>query len=195
MTFIILYNNLIPISLIVTMEVVKFQQAQLINSDLDMYYAKTDTPALCRTSSLVEELGQIEYVFSDKTGTLTRNEMEFRFCSIGGTAYADVVEESRRGDGDDDKEAWKSFADLRSLVSGEGNPFADVTGQVSSEREVANEFLTLLAVCHTVIPEIHEGKMRYQASSPDEAALVSGAEILGYQFHVRLLTLDLHTGN
>lgn len=54
--------------LIVTMEVVKFQQAILINSDLDMYYAPTDTPALCRTSSLVEELGQIEYIFSDKTG-------------------------------------------------------------------------------------------------------------------------------
>jgi len=66
LTFVILYNNLIPISLIVTMEVVKYQQAQLINSDLDMYYARTDTPALCRTSSLVEELGQIEYVFSDK---------------------------------------------------------------------------------------------------------------------------------
>ena len=66
---------MIPISLIVTMEVVKFQQAQLINSDLDMYYAKTDTPALCRTSSLVEELGQIEYVFSDKTGTLTANKL------------------------------------------------------------------------------------------------------------------------
>ena len=93
LTFIILYNNLIPISLIVTMEVVKFQQAQFINWDLDMYYAKTDTPALCRTSSVVEELGQIEYVFSDKTGTLTCNEMEFRCCSIGGTAYADVVDE------------------------------------------------------------------------------------------------------
>lgn len=50
------------------MEIVKFQQAILINSDLDMYYAPTDTPALCRTSSLVEELGQIEYIFSDKTG-------------------------------------------------------------------------------------------------------------------------------
>jgi phospholipid-transporting ATPase len=66
LTFVILYNNLIPISLVVTMEVVKYQQAQLINSDLDMYYAPTDSPALCRTSSLVEELWQIEYVFSDK---------------------------------------------------------------------------------------------------------------------------------
>ncbi|KAH9942242.1 phospholipid-translocating P-type ATPase [Epithele typhae] len=185
LTFIILYNNLIPISLIVTMEVVKFQQAQLINSDLDMYYAKTDTPALCRTSSLVEELGQIEYVFSDKTGTLTCNEMEFRFCSIGGVAYADVVDESHRGDGDDDKEAWRSFADLRAMVSGGANPFVDVGTSVDPQVAVANEFLTLLAVCHTVIPEIHEGKMRYQASSPDEAALVSGAELLGYQFHTR----------
>ncbi|KAI0349020.1 hypothetical protein OH77DRAFT_262446 [Trametes cingulata] len=68
LTFIILYNNLIPISLIVTMEVVKFQQAQLINSDLDMYYAKTDTPALCRTSSLVEELGQIDVSYGHSGG-------------------------------------------------------------------------------------------------------------------------------
>ncbi|EIW54583.1 phospholipid-translocating P-type ATPase [Trametes versicolor FP-101664 SS1] len=58
-------------------------------------------------------------------------------------------------------------------------------GPVESEREVANEFLTLLAVCHTVIPEVRDGKMHYQASSPDEAALVAGAEILGYQFHMR----------
>ncbi|KAI0752977.1 phospholipid-translocating P-type ATPase [Daedaleopsis nitida] len=185
LTFIILYNNLIPISLIVTMEVVKYQQAQLINSDLDMYYAKTDTPALCRTSSLVEELGQIEYVFSDKTGTLTRNEMEFRFCSIGGVAYADVVDEAHRGDGDDDKEAWRSFDDLRGLASGVQNPFVDVGGEAGTERAVANEFLTLLAVCHTVIPEVRDGKMHYQASSPDEAALVAGAELLGYQFHTR----------
>ncbi|EIN08690.1 aminophospholipid-transporting P-type ATPase [Punctularia strigosozonata HHB-11173 SS5] len=178
LTFIILYNNLIPISLIVTMEVVKFQQAQLINSDLDMYYAKTDTPALCRTSSLVEELGQIEYVFSDKTGTLTRNEMEFRCCSIAGVPYADEVEEG--------KEGWKSFAELRGLAEGSSNPFVDAPrGEEGREREVVNEFLSLLAVCHTVIPEVKNEKIVYQASSPDEAALVAGAELLGYQFHTR----------
>lgn len=120
LTFIILYNNLIPISLIVTMEVVKFQQAQLINSDLDMYYEKTDTPALCRTSSLVEELGQIEYVFSDKTGTLTRNEMEFRCCSVAGVVYADSVDDSKRGDADEGKEGWRSFAELRAVLEGGG---------------------------------------------------------------------------
>lgn len=82
-----------------TIEVVKYWQASLINSDLDMYYAPTDTPALCRTSSLVEELGQIAYIFSDKTGTLTCNEMEFRECSIYGTMYAQVVDDAKREQG------------------------------------------------------------------------------------------------
>jgi phospholipid-transporting ATPase len=185
LTFIILYNNLIPISLIVTMEVVKFQQAQFINCDLDMYYAKTDTPALCRTSSLVEELGQIEYVFSDKTGTLTCNEMEFRCCSIAGVAYAEVVDETKRGDDEDNKDGWRTFAEMKTLLEGGKNPFSDPSsGQNDTEREVVKDFLTLLAVCHTVIPEVRDGKMHYQASSPDEAALVAGADLLGYQFHV-----------
>ncbi|KAF9453983.1 phospholipid-translocating P-type ATPase [Macrolepiota fuliginosa MF-IS2] len=189
LTFIILYNNLIPISLIVTMEVVKFQQAQFINSDLDMYYAKTDTPALCRTSSLVEELGQIEYVFSDKTGTLTCNEMEFRCCSIGGVAYADVVDESKR-EGTDDRDGWKTFAEMKNLLNGAANPFLDSSSSntmdyEAKQKETIVEFLTLLAVCHTVIPEIKNEKMVYQASSPDEAALVAGAELLGFQFRTR----------
>jgi phospholipid-transporting ATPase len=82
-----------------TIEVVKYWQASLINSDLDMYYAPTDTPALCRTSSLVEELGQIAYIFSDKTGTLTCNEMEFRECSIYGCMYAQTVDDAKREQG------------------------------------------------------------------------------------------------
>lgn len=169
------------------MEVVKFQQAQLINFDLDMYYAKTDTPAVCRTSSLVEELGQIEYVFSDKTGTLTCNEMEFRCCSVAGIAYADVVDENKRGEGEDGKEGWKTFAEMREFLDESvSDPFSDAgSSPVDQQKEILREFLTLLAVCHTVIPEVKDGKTIYQASSPDEAALVAGAELLGYQFHVR----------
>lgn len=167
------------------MEVVKFQQAQFINSDLDMYYAPTDTPALCRTSSLVEELGQIEYIFSDKTGTLTCNMMEFRLCTIAGHEYA----EQRT---DDSAEGLRTFAELRDLVQG-GNPFVDPSPRLvegvgenapGRERDVVKEFLTILSVCHTVIPEIKGEKIIYQASSPDEAALVQGAELLGYQFRV-----------
>ncbi len=170
------------------MEVVKFQQAQFINSDLDMYYAPTDTPAVCRTSSLVEELGQIEYVFSDKTGTLTQNHMEFRHCTVAGHEYA----EART---DDSKEDMRTFSQMKSLLDG-GNPFSDpasgnlvgglspTNSDTNQEREVIKEFLTVLAVCHTVIPEVKDEKIVYQASSPDEAALVQGAELLGYRFHV-----------
>ena len=175
------------------MEVVKFQQAQLINSDLDMYYPKTDTPALCRTSSLVEELGQIEYVFSDKTGTLTCNEMEFKCCSIAGVAYAETVDESKRADTEligsssgSEQDGWKTFQEMTTILDSDANPFSDPASHGrNKERDVIREFLTLLAVCHTVIPETKDGKLRYQASSPDEAALVAGAEILGFQFHVR----------
>ena len=52
-----------------------------------MYYDKTDTPAMARTSNLNEELGQVQYIFSDKTGTLTRNQMLFKKCTVAGVKY------------------------------------------------------------------------------------------------------------
>uniref|UniRef100_A0A672TC01 Phospholipid-transporting ATPase n=1 Tax=Sinocyclocheilus grahami TaxID=75366 RepID=A0A672TC01_SINGR len=82
LTFIILFNNLIPISLLVTLEVIKFVQAFFINWDTDMLYEVTNTPAMARTSNLNEELGQVKYIFSDKTGTLTCNVMQFKKCSV-----------------------------------------------------------------------------------------------------------------
>lgn len=55
--------------------------------DREMYYEETDTPAMARTSNLNEELGQVKYIFSDKTGTLTRNVMEFKKCTVGADVY------------------------------------------------------------------------------------------------------------
>lgn len=88
LTFIILYNNLIPISLQVTLELVRFLQAIFINVDIEMYHEESNTPAMARTSNLNEELGMVKYVFTDKTGTLTRNVMEFKKCSIAGQIYS-----------------------------------------------------------------------------------------------------------
>ncbi|OAL38602.1 hypothetical protein AYO20_02252 [Fonsecaea nubica] len=174
-TYWILYSNLVPLSLFVTVEIVKYFQAFLISSDLDMYYTETDTPAVCRTSSLVEELGQIEYIFSDKTGTLTCNMMEFRQCSINGIQYAGVVPEDRKASGPEDLDGIHDFKQLRENMK--SHPSAGVIDQ----------FLSLLAVCHTVIPERKDEKseIKYQAASPDEGALVEGAVMLGYRFVAR----------
>ncbi|PKI85530.1 P-type phospholipid transporter [Malassezia vespertilionis] len=178
LTFIILYNSLIPISLIVSMDMVKFQLASLINSDLDMYYAPSDTPALCRRPNLVEDLGQVEYIFSDKTGTLTRNEMEFKQAAIGGISFLDTPGEARAED---------EFEGAR-LVVGQ-RTWATLPAILEHNkdglRRLCDEFLTVLAVCHTVIPETVDGKIVFQASSPDEAALVAGAQSLGYAFTTR----------
>ncbi|XP_064608442.1 probable phospholipid-transporting ATPase IA isoform X3 [Liolophura sinensis] len=168
LTFIILYNNLIPISLQVTLEVVKFIQAIFINWDIDMYHEETDTPAMARTSNLNEELGQVKYLFSDKTGTLTRNIMEFKKCSVAGIAYGN------------NEESEEEFND------------PDLIANLKSNHETAGtirDFLTLLAVCHTVVPETDEEDLEngiiYQAASPDEGALVKGVRKLGFVFTTR----------
>lgn len=161
LTFIILYNNLIPISLQVTLEVVRFLQAHFINSDLEMYCEASDTPAMARTSNLNEELGQVKYILSDKTGTLTCNIMEFKQCSVAGSVY---------GEGNMEKLIEK--AKLNS----------------TSEEKMAREFMVLLSVCHTVVPELSSDpndEIRYQAASPDEGALVKGAAKLGFKFTTR----------
>ena len=69
------------------MEIVKFCQIFFLNWDHDMYYEKLDRPFECRALNINEDLGQIKYVFSDKTGTLTENEMVFKCCSINGVNY------------------------------------------------------------------------------------------------------------
>lgn len=174
-TYWVLFSALVPISLFVTVELVKYWHGILINDDLDIYYDKNDTPANCRTSSLVEELGMVEYVFSDKTGTLTCNMMEFKQCSIAGIMYADDVSEDRRATMEDGVEVGiHDFKRLReNALSHESAP-------------VIEHFLALLGTCHTVIPERDaSGNIKYQAASPDEGALVEGAAMLGCKFVAR----------
>ncbi|EKX38131.1 hypothetical protein GUITHDRAFT_43842, partial [Guillardia theta CCMP2712] len=178
-TYFILLNNYLPISLYVSMELAKLGQKVLIDNDVEMYHAKSDTPALARTSNLNEELGQIEYIFSDKTGTLTRNEMEFRKCFIVNTSY-----------GFGTTEIGASMA-MRQKGEMKKDPAeADADATIAQKRIESNhpdsrairDFFRNLSVSHTVVPEgePQPNKIKYQAESPDEGALVSAAKCLGF---------------
>lgn len=84
--FVIVFNTLIPLSLYVSLEIVKIGQVMLLR-DIDLYDAASNTPMVANTTTILEDLGQVSYVFSDKTGTLTENLMRFRKMSVAGTAW------------------------------------------------------------------------------------------------------------
>lgn len=204
-----LYTYFIPISLYVSIEIVKVLQTIFINSDIHLYYEEADKPAHARTSNLNEELGQVDTILSDKTGTLTCNSMEFIKCSVAGTAYGRAVTEveramdGRTGSPLANKEVngfhnMKESTDSKSPIKGFN--FKDeriMNGNWVNEprADIIQKFLRLLAICHTAIPEVDEetGKVSYEAESPDESAFVIAARELGFEFYRRTqTTISLH---
>ncbi|XP_057971063.1 phospholipid-transporting ATPase 1-like isoform X2 [Malania oleifera] len=197
---IIVFQIMIPISLYITMELVRLGQSYFMIEDRHMCDHSTGTRFQCRSLNINEDLGQIRYVFSDKTGTLTENKMEFRTASVYGKKYgsfslvSDPLQEDAVAAVD---RRWKLKyeiaidSELMELLH------TDLNG---NERIYAHEFFLTLAACNTVIPmfsqnqtsgcsgsEFHEDveSLDYQGESPDEQALVLAACAYGYTLFER----------
>ena len=178
---VILFQNLVPISLYISLEIIRTAQAFFIYSDTFMYYERIDYPCTPKSWNISDDLGQIEYVFSDKTGTLTQNVMEFKKCTINGIPYGEAYTEAQAGmqrrQGIDIEaegaKAHKQIAEdrvrmLEDLRKMHSNPYlhddeltfvapnfvSELGGVAGPEQQAANEdFMLALALCHTVITE------------------------------------------
>uniref|UniRef100_A0A3Q2Y9N2 Phospholipid-transporting ATPase n=1 Tax=Hippocampus comes TaxID=109280 RepID=A0A3Q2Y9N2_HIPCM len=185
-SYVIVLNTVVPISLYVSVEIIRLGNSFYIDWDRKMYYAKSDTPAQARTTTLNEELGQIKYIFSDKTGTLTQNIMAFNKCSINGKNYGEILDYSGQRMEITEKTprvdfSWNRLADPKFIFH--DHSLAETVREGNSE---AQAFFRLLALCHTVMPEEKkEGELYYQAQSPDEGALVTAARNFGFVFRSR----------
>ncbi|XP_004587525.2 phospholipid-transporting ATPase VB [Ochotona princeps] len=116
LTMIILLQVLIPISLYVSIELVKIGQVFFLHNDVDLCDEEAGWPIQCRALNITEDLGQIQYIFSDKTGTLTENKMVFRRCSIMGNEYCHQENAKRLEtpkELDSDSEEWAQYNCLR----------------------------------------------------------------------------------
>ncbi|XP_039499043.1 phospholipid-transporting ATPase IF isoform X4 [Drosophila santomea] len=147
LSFLILFNYLIPISLYVTIELQRVIGSWFMEWDLELYENETDQPCVVNTSNLNEELGQINILFSDKTGTLTKNEMNFQQCSINGSKFH--FKKTRLED-----EETKALLDINrfsvSLFSHPiiSMPFLNVTNDTLQASQ--RVFFQALSICHTV---------------------------------------------
>ena len=178
---VILFQNLVPISLYITLEIIRTLQALFIYSDVQMYYEKIDYPCTPKSWNISDDVGQVEYIFSDKTGTLTQNVMEFKKCTINGVPYGEAYTEAQAGmqrrqgidvevEGARAREqiARDRVRMLEGIRKLHNNPYLwdedltfiapdyvdDLAGEAGKEQQAANEsFMIALALCHTVVTE------------------------------------------
>lgn len=181
---VILYQSLVPISLYISVEIIKTAQAAFIYGDVLLYNAKLDYPCTPKSWNISDDLGQIEYIFSDKTGTLTQNVMEFKKATINGVSYGRVYTEALAGlrkrqgfdvetEGQREREGIARDRDvvineLRAMSNNsQFNPdeltfiskefVRDLQGHSGKlQQNCCEHFMLALALCHSVLVEPHK---------------------------------------
>ncbi|KAF3434340.1 hypothetical protein FNV43_RR25443 [Rhamnella rubrinervis] len=184
---VIVFQIMIPISLYISMELVRVGQAYFMINDTQLYDEASNSRFQCRALNINEDLGQVKYVFSDKTGTLTENKMEFQCASIWGVDYSgekaisetEQVGYSVQVDGKilTPKMKVKTEKELLQLSK---------IGKETNEGKHVHDFFLALAACNTIVPLITDSSdpnvklIDYQGESPDEQALVYAASAYGF---------------
>ncbi|KAH9329629.1 hypothetical protein KI387_001737 [Taxus chinensis] len=209
---VIIFQIMIPISLYISMELVRLGQAYFMIRDKKMYDSVSKSKFQCRALNINEDLGQVKYVFSDKTGTLTENKMEFRDASVFGRNYSTSKTEVAHNDEKSSleneekeiitdvnvRETWKAKMEVRvddRLVQ------LLQKDNITQETKFAHDYFLTLAACNTVVPIIKETSekgvklVEYQGESPDEQALAYAAAAYGYILIERTsgyIVIDVH---
>ncbi|KAF3405055.1 putative phospholipid-transporting ATPase NEO1 [Talaromyces pinophilus] len=186
MIYLILYSTIIPMSLRVNLDMAKTIYGRFIERDLDI------PGTVVRTSTIPEDLGRIEYLLSDKTGTLTQNEMELKKIHVGTVSYAneamdEVASYIKQGFAISDSTRQSLITPSTVFGAQVGTGAATRTRREIGTR--VRDLLLALALCHNVTPTTDEEDGRrvinYQASSPDEIAIVKYTEEVGLRVAYR----------
>ena len=206
----ILFQTIVPISLYITVEICKTVQAYAIYRDPELCDPLTSRPCQPRSWTLADDLGQIEYIFADKTGTLTQNIMQWRRASINGVIYGGAI-------GEEEARKMDEALNARNCPPPKSYSFVDADLVEQADDPAIALFMTMLCTCHTVLADesisggeeeeaaavqwdasqssgsagslesslkapAEQRSLDYKAQSPDEGALVTAARDMGFVF-------------
>ena len=184
-TWIILINNIVPISLLMTMEMVKYIQGIFISWDYHMYDLINHQKPKVQTSTLNEELGQVKFIFTDKTGTLTKNYMEYKAMSINGKIYG-INNNKEKKNKKIINDEFGSITNFNFTCHEFKKDFINNINKDDTQYNRIYLFLLCLSLCHSVITDQNSlPKIIYKSSSPDETAMVNCARYFGLIFSGR----------